>query len=186
MTESEGQSLPLARMLFFPLKTHTLFSLQNNGTDKQRSLCFGIFGMCNVDLSTSPQPKESSLIQETGQHCHQKEQSLYPPPLTCSYLHWTLHCQHKPSCSPSETNKQTKKQTNQLKSHPYYYFSARPIKFCCKFWDYCLEMNSKCFLDAVYKEETWADKQKAAKAPKLWNRYQKWNVNYFNGCNKFS
>lgn len=47
-------------------------------------------------------------------------------------------------------------------------------------------MNSKCFLAAVYKEETWVDKQKAAKVPKLWNRYHKWNVNYFDGREKFS
>ena len=65
-----SESLILARMLFFLLKTHTVFSLQNNGIDKQYSLCFdqsfGMFCMCNVDLSTSPQPMESGLIQETS------------------------------------------------------------------------------------------------------------------------
>lgn len=51
----------------FPFKTHTLFASKNTGIDKQCSLSFDQnFGMCNVFLPTSPQPKESNIIPKAS------------------------------------------------------------------------------------------------------------------------
>lgn len=59
----------------------------------------------------------------------------------------------------TQLNKPTNQPSSRLRSHPFHYFSYIPIKFCCKFWDYCLDFNSECFLAAAHKEETGADKQ---------------------------
>lgn len=53
----------------FPPQNVRSFFMTKNGIDEQSlrfNHSFGMFGMCNVDLSTSPQPKEPSLIQETS------------------------------------------------------------------------------------------------------------------------